>query len=158
MSKISTFLKKSTILMGLASLIVSLTPNLVLSQSINPLEEEWINISCEEEPSLTLSPDKQEMIRTALKDNQQLQGLFSQIAGQSLNEGLLESFLAIADYSLNEFRRQSEGQSMALLNLFFNEQTIDTLFTEVRSQWKQEIEKACANQATPQEYFWQKSK
>lgn len=144
--------------MGLASLIVSLTPNLVLSQSINPLEEEWINISCEEEPSLTLSPDKQEMIRTALKDNQQLQGLFSQIAGQSLNEGLLESFLAIADYSLNEFRRQSEGQSMALLNLFFNEQTIDTLFTEVRSQWKQEIEKACANQATPQEYFWQKSK
>ncbi len=156
MSKIITFFKKSTIVMGLASLTVSLMPNLALSQSINPLEGEWINISCEDEPSITLTRDKQEMIRTALKGNEQLQGLFSQIAGQSLNEGLLESFLAIADYSLNEFRRQSEGQSMALLNLFFNEQTINTLFTEVRSQWKQEIDKACANQSTDEEYFWQK--
>lgn len=141
--------------MGLASFTVSLTPNLALSQSINPLEKEWINISCGDEPSITLTRDKQEMIRTALKDNKEIQALFSQIAGQSLNEGLLDSFLVIADYSLNEFRRQSEGQSMGLLNLFLNEQTINTLFTEVRSQWKQEIDKACANQLTNQEDFWQ---
>ncbi|EAZ92132.1 hypothetical protein CY0110_24516 [Crocosphaera chwakensis CCY0110] len=143
--------------MGLASLTVSLTPNLALSQSINPLKGEWINISCEDEPSITLTPDKQEMIRTALKDNKEVQALFSQLARQPLTEGLLESFLSLADYSLNEFRHQSEGQSIGLLSLFFNEAMIDTLFTEVRSQWKQEIEKACADKSTNQEYFWEET-
>ncbi len=66
MLKLMTLLKKSGILLGLTATLIPLTPSKAMSQSsINPLEEEWIKLSCEGEPSMTLAPDKQEMIHRA---------------------------------------------------------------------------------------------
>lgn len=141
----SITLKISASFLGLTSTFLLLTPSASLAQSsLNPLDKNWIELSCDGEPAMTLAPDKQAMIHTALADNEQLQSLFAQLASQKLTGTVLESFLAMANYTLGEFSRRSQGQSIALLTLFLNEQTLATLSEQVKSQWQQEIERACS--------------
>ncbi|MEA5510304.1 hypothetical protein VB715_11070 [Crocosphaera sp. UHCC 0190] len=147
MFKVICYGKKATIFMGLIMTLASLTPLKAMAQSsINPLEGEWIKLSCDGEPGMSLTPDKQEKIRAALAENEQLQSLFGEFATQRLTGSLLDGFLAMAQYSLGQFRRESEGKSMALLTLFFDDKTLDMVSKEVKAQWQQEMQQACSNQ------------
>lgn len=149
--------KKLLLILGLPLILTTLTTPKAMSQlPSNFSEEEWIDINCEGEPSITLTPDKQEKIKAALSENKQLQNLLGELAAQEFSANLLDGFLAMAHYSLGEFRRQSEGTSLGLLSLFFDEKTLETLSNEVRSQWEKEMEKACLNQSTEEEYIWKK--
>ncbi|MEM8777711.1 MAG: hypothetical protein AAGF26_02325 [Cyanobacteria bacterium P01_G01_bin.49] len=157
MFKLIAQLKKSAIFMGLTAILTTLTPSIAMSQSaIDPSEQGWINLSCDGEPGMTLNPDKQALIRAALADNEQLQSLFGELGEQKFTASLLDGFLAMANYGLGEFRRQSEGTSIGLLTLFLDEQTLEQVSQEVKSQWEQEMQQACLDRSTDREYIWRK--
>lgn len=149
---------KQTILTGLTwtiSLLI-LIPSAMSQTPLKGLEDGLIKISCEGEPGVVILPNKQEELELLLKDNEPLKSLVGQLATQKLTPGLLESFLQIGRYGLGEFRRQSEGTSLALLSLVFNEKTLENVVRQAQSQWQEEMKEACAKPDNSREYIWKK--